>query len=323
MDKIDARKLTPSGRALLRKMVVRLRQQTRMPVQELAAVTGVHVRTVEEWLMRARLEGVEVLEKEKKRGRPIGACRKLTFADEQWIRAQMVGQSPTSLQLPYTLWSRSALKALIKARTGIEMQDRLIGKYLKRWGVTTQRSLQQTLKENPHKGHTWLKDTWPMVVARAQSEEAIILWGDTHAVEEDGQWRQAQVCGDQQPQPASPPQQDTLSMLSATSMRGQILFMLFAEPLTTRHMRTFLMQLLEGATQKIFLIVDPLRMPQAGQVAAWLQDRTQQIELVFLPSSVPEPQSHAHTHAHTQLSPLRGARTAEPHHRLTRPAMST
>nr|WP_305799119.1 helix-turn-helix domain-containing protein [Methylococcus sp. EFPC2] len=38
-------------------MVIRLRKQSRMPLKELAAVSGVHYRTVEDWLSRARREG--------------------------------------------------------------------------------------------------------------------------------------------------------------------------------------------------------------------------------------------------------------------------
>jgi transposase len=71
MGKIDARKLSAEGRAMLRKMVIRLRKQSKMLVKELAAVAGVHVRTVEDWLSRARQEGEESLAGEKKRGRPV------------------------------------------------------------------------------------------------------------------------------------------------------------------------------------------------------------------------------------------------------------
>jgi transposase len=104
MEKIDARKLSADGRAMLRKMVIRLRKQSKMPVKELAAVAGVHVRTVEEWLSRARREGEESLAREKKRGRPVGACRKLTLANEMWLREQIIGQTPQQLKLPFALW---------------------------------------------------------------------------------------------------------------------------------------------------------------------------------------------------------------------------
>jgi len=44
------------------------------------------------------------------------------------------------MKLPFALWSRPAIKALVKAQFGLDMQDRLIGKYLKRWGFTPQQS---------------------------------------------------------------------------------------------------------------------------------------------------------------------------------------
>ncbi len=49
--KIDARKLTVEGRTLLRQMVIRLRKQSGMNSKELAAVAGIHPRTVEDWLL--------------------------------------------------------------------------------------------------------------------------------------------------------------------------------------------------------------------------------------------------------------------------------
>lgn len=100
--KSDARKLTAEGREVLRRMVIRLRQQSGMPIKTLAAVAGVYVRTLESWLARAKREGVES-RGEKKRGRPVGACRKLTLADEAWLRDQIVGQSPQQMRLPFAL----------------------------------------------------------------------------------------------------------------------------------------------------------------------------------------------------------------------------
>lgn len=112
---------------MLRQMVIRLRKQSGMKIKDLAVVSGVHYRTVEGWLARARREGEGRLG-EKARGRPIGACRKLTMADEVWIRGQVVGQTPMQLKLPFALWTRPAIKALIKEKFGLDMQDRLVGK---------------------------------------------------------------------------------------------------------------------------------------------------------------------------------------------------
>ena len=78
MEKIDARKVGYEGRDTLRKMVLRLRKQSGLNGVELAKVAGVHVRTVQAWLKKAQAAGEGSLI-EKLRGRPHGACRKLSM----------------------------------------------------------------------------------------------------------------------------------------------------------------------------------------------------------------------------------------------------
>ena len=114
MDKIDARKLGAEGRETLRKMVIRLRTQSGMKAAELAAVAGVHVRTVKGWLRKARAAGAGALV-EKTRGRQPGMCRKMTMAQEVWIRQRIVSALPTQMSLPFALWTRRVIQALIKA----------------------------------------------------------------------------------------------------------------------------------------------------------------------------------------------------------------
>jgi hypothetical protein len=46
----------------------------------------------------------------------------------KWINT--VFGNPQQMKLPFALWSRPAIKALVKAQFGLDMQDRLIGKYL-------------------------------------------------------------------------------------------------------------------------------------------------------------------------------------------------
>ena len=109
MARIDARKLTPEGRNQLRRLVIRLRQPSGLSAAALARVAGVHVSTVKAWLAQAKREGVGSLT-EKRRGRPVGACRKLTLAQEVWLREQIIGYRPQQLTLPFALWTRRAIR---------------------------------------------------------------------------------------------------------------------------------------------------------------------------------------------------------------------
>lgn len=286
-EKIDARKLTAEGRALLRQMVIRLRKQSGMGLKELASVAGVHHRTVEDWLARARKEGEGALQ-EKTRGRRVGSGRKLTMADECWLRDQIVGECPQQMKLPFALWTRPAIKALILERFGLEMQDRLVGKYLKRWGFTPQRPIKRALEQDPIKVAIWLEQTYPQLLAKAKAENATILWGDETAVKEDTHWIRGYAPKGQTPVLKTPTRWHKLSMISAISARGECAFQIVEGSINTARFLEFLGRLIEGATRKIYLVVDNLRVHHAKQVSEWLQDKQDRIELVFLPPYAPE-----------------------------------
>lgn len=287
MEKIDARKLTAEGREVLRRMVIRLRKQSGMPVKELTGVAGVHFRTVEDWLARARREGEGSLG-EKARGRPVGACRKLKLADEIWLREQIIGQTPMQLKLPFALWTRPAIKALIQEKFGVEMQDRLVGKYLKRWGFTPQRPIKRALEQDPAKVDAWLKQTYPNLLVRAKAQGAAILWGDETGVKEDANWVRGYAPRGQTPVLKTPARWQKLSMISAISARGEIAFRIVEGAINTERFIEFLEALIQDAANKIFLVVDNLRVHHAIKVKEWLCGKEAQIELVFLPPYAPE-----------------------------------
>lgn len=287
MEKIDARKLKVDGRNLLRQMVIRMRKQSGMTAVELAQVAGIHVSTVKKWLVVAKKAGERALD-ERPRGRPVGSCRKLTMANEMWIREQIIGGSPQQMKLPFAMWTRPAIKALIKDRFGLDLQDRLVGKYLKRWGFTPQRPIKRALEQRPEEVAKWLKETYPALVARAKAEGGVIYWGDETAVKEDANWVRGYAPRGQTPVLATPTRWHKLSMISALSPRGEISFQIVEGTINAERFIEFLTALIEGAPRKIFLVVDNLRVHHAKIVSQWRADKHDRIELIFLPPYAPE-----------------------------------
>lgn len=312
MEKIDARKLTAEGRRTLRQTVIRLRATTTLTVKEIADVVGAHVRTIERWLKLYRRQGDASL-KEKRRGRPVGACRKLRLVDEIWLRERIISNTPDQLKLPFALWSRPAIKALILERFGIEMQDRLVGKYLKRWGFTPQRPMKRALEQDPRKIETWLKETYPAVAARAKAEGATILWGDETAVKEDAHWVRGFAPRGQAPVLKVPARWKKLSMISAISARGEVSFRIVEDTINAERFISFLAGLIHHADRKIYLVVDNLRVHHAKKVQAWMVGREHQIELVFLPPYAPEsnPDEYLNRDFKTALRSGPASRTTE------------
>jgi transposase len=288
MEKIDARKLKVDSRIMLRQMVLRLRKQSGMTSEELAEVSGVNPVTIRGWLARAKRDGEQALGEEKRRGRPEGACRKLKMTDELWIRDQVIEQSPLQLKMPFALWTRPAIRALVRERFGLDLQDRLIGKYLKRWGFTPQRPIKRALEQRPEEVRQWLDETYPTLAARAKAEDAVIYWGDETAVKEDGNWVRGYAPRGKTPVMALPTRWHKLSMISAISPRGEISFRIVEGSVNAERFIEFLAALIEGAPRKIILVVDNLRVHHAKIVSTWLADKQDRIELAFLPPYAPE-----------------------------------
>ena len=207
------------------------------------------------------------------------------------------------MKLPFALWTRPAIKALIKARFGIEMQDRLIGKYLKRWGFTPQRPVKRALEQRPEQIAQWLKESYPAVLVRAKAEGAVIFWGDETAVKEDANWVRGFAPRGKTPVLATPTRWDKLSMISAISPRGEVAFRIVEGTINAERFKEFLAALIEEAKRKIFLVVDNLRVHHAILVKEWLADKTDKIELVFLPPYAPEsnPDEYLNRHFKTAL----------------------
>ena len=57
-----------------------------------------------------------------------------------------------------------------------------MGNYLKRWGLTPQKSIKKAYEQRPEAVQAWLDEQYPEIEKRAKSEDAEIHWGDETAV---------------------------------------------------------------------------------------------------------------------------------------------
>jgi transposase len=80
----------------------------------------------------------------------------------------------------------------------------------------------------------------------------------------------------------------TQSMISAVSNRGLMRFMLYEAALNADRFIAFLRRLSKDAGQKVFLIVDNLKVHHAAKVKTWLSRHAHEIELFYLPAYAPD-----------------------------------
>jgi transposase len=132
---------------------------------EAAAAVGVNRRFVGEWVKTAAQSGEPALAG-RRRGRRPGEQRALSAAQEATLRDLIVTRCPDHLRFPFALWTREAVQALIARETGVWLALPVVGRYLRRWGLTPQRPMRRATERREAEVRAWLDSEYPAIAAR-------------------------------------------------------------------------------------------------------------------------------------------------------------
>jgi transposase len=282
----DRRRASTDARIELRRQVIALRAMGKT-LAEISAITG-YAKTYCSTLCK-RLQGKPgALEGLARGGRPKGAKRALPARDERRARDLICGKFPDQLSLPFALWTRAAVRELIRVRFGVRLSIRGVGEYLARWGYTPQKAARRAYERDDAAVRAWLAVEYPRIVRRAKREGAEICWGDETGVRSDESRHRGYAPRGRTPIIRIPARRKSLSLIAAVTNQGKVRFMIYAGALTPRHLIVFLRRLIKDAGRKVFLILDNLNVHKARAVRAWLAAHRAAIEVFHLPPYTPE-----------------------------------
>ena len=77
-------------------------------------------------------------------------------------------------------------------------------------------------------------------------------------------------------------------MISALTSQGKVRYMLYEDSMDQQRLITFMRNLIRTSEQKVFLILDNLRVHHGKMVAEWVSRHQDKIKLFFLPPYAPE-----------------------------------
>ena len=83
----------------------------------------------------------------------------------------VVGKMPYQLRLPYYLWTREAVGALIEREYSVKLTPASIGNYLARWGMSPRKPVRRAYERNNEAVTRWLEADYPAFAAKASSSE--------------------------------------------------------------------------------------------------------------------------------------------------------
>jgi transposase len=287
MDARDFRGIGRSAQEELRRRALFLIEHEGMTQAQAALAVGVHRQTVNVWHKRYRERGEDGL-LDGRRVSPGRGKGRLTGEEAGKARGWIAEGTPDRLELPFALWTSRAVRELVERRLEKRLGLSTVQLYLRRWGMTPQKPLVRARQRQPAAVAAWLETTYPAIAKRARAARAAIYWGDETGVSNQDQTGRSYAPKGETPVVVRTAERITRSMISAVSNRGLMRFMLYEGALNADRFIAFLRRLTKDAGQKVFLIVDNLKVHKAGKVQAWVEGHAHEIELFYLPAYAPD-----------------------------------
>jgi transposase len=243
-------------------------------------------------------------------GRPVGSGRTLSAEQEREVQRLIRDRTPDQLKMVYALWTRQAVRELIRNRYGIKLAVRTMGLYLERWGFTPQKPMRRAYEQSPAAVKKWLDEEYPVITACAKVEGAEIHCGDETGLRSDDFRGRSYAPQGQTPVVRVKNKRHGLSIISKVTNKGQMCWKAFDGALNADILIDVMRRLVKDASRKIYLILDNLRVHHGKPVKAWLAEHRTDIEVFYLPSYSPDrkPNEMANTdltQAVTKLAPAR------------------
>lgn len=284
MEKEDFRTIDDTIRSSYRKKAIALIKKG-FKKGDVAILFGVNKNTVSNWVKHYNETGSF---KSKKKGVKSQDKKLLSLSQEKSIQLMIVDKMPDQLKLDYALWTRKAVKELVEREFGVVLAINTMGDYLRRWGFTPQKPKKMAYEQCPKKVQKWLDEEYPAIQKRAKEANAEIHWGDETGVRNNCQHGRSYAPKGKTPTKKSMSKRFSLNMISTVTNKGKVQFMIYSENMNSDKFIEFLNQLIKNNEQKIFLILDNLRVHHSHIVKDWILENKEKIELFFLPAYSPE-----------------------------------
>ena len=145
MEKMDFRSVNSDTRKEIRKRAIILILKGTQK-KKVAELFGVNQNTITNWAKRHNELGLKGLI-DNKRGVKSEDKKLLSSKQEKLVQKMILDVMPDQLKLPYSLWTRKAVKELVEREFGVVMAINTMGDYLRSWGYSPQRPKKKAYEQ--------------------------------------------------------------------------------------------------------------------------------------------------------------------------------
>ncbi len=250
----------------------------------ISEILDVSRASVFDWIARYRAGGLAAISTKIASGRPT------ILHDSEMIRlfTMINGKDPRAQGFGMALWSRALIRDLIKRSFGKDVSLVTVGRILKKLGMSPQRPLYRSWKQDPARVERWKREEFPAIRARAAAEGATILFADEASVRTDYHAGTTWAPVGETPVVTGPAVRHSIKMVSAIGRRGECSFSVHEGSMNAELFIEFLTKLLHDFATRIFLVVDGSSVHRAKKVTEYVKGTDGKLELFFLPPYSPE-----------------------------------
>ena len=250
-----------------------------------ARMFGVSRAIVFRWQRKYDEGGPAALETKK----TPGPASRLSPTQMSELYAIITGCDPRQLQFDFGLWTRKIIRDLIRKHFGVKFSEVLVGRLLKKMGLSAQRPLYRAYQQDPDRVAEWKRAVYPKIRRLAAEEGASIFFEDEASVRTDHHAGTTWGPVGQTPVVVTTGERKSVNMVSAISPRGELRFRVQEERMNAARFIDFLTALLDSVPGKIFLIVDGHPVHKAKKVREFAENKTDgRLKIFFLPPYSPD-----------------------------------
>lgn len=247
-------------------------------------VMGVSRSSVFSWWNTYRLQGPEALATKPAPGRAP------QLDDDQMarLRGVIIGQNPQQLDFGPALWTREIVGELIDRLFGVKFSLVHVGTILAKLGLSPQRPLYRAYERDPKKVAEWKEKTFPQIQAQAKKEGAAIFFADEASVRTVYHAGTTWAPVGQTPVVTGTGKTRSISMVSAVSPRGELLFDVQQAGIKKEEFLEFCKKLIAEAGRPVYLIVDNSQVHRSKILKEFIQQSDGMLTVFFLPPYSPD-----------------------------------
>ena len=272
------------------------------PVSLVARLFRVPHRTIFRWLARYRHGGWHALCDGARSGRP----RRVSAEVMQWLYNAITLGDPRQFQLPFCLWTLKIVRTVLHKEKGLELSKSSVCRLLQQLGLSPQRPIYRSYKQDPKELEKYLEQTFPELRRLARRLGAEIYFVDESAVRSDHHRGTTWA-----PIGSTPVVEDSgdrfgIKLISAVTPRGDMRFATIEGRMNSDKFISFLKKLRSDAGKPIIVIADNASYHTSAKVIRFAHESLGEITLGHLPRYAPElnPDEQVWNHAKARLGKM-------------------